>query len=302
MIQKPEKIVFIRRKIAFHQAANNDPEVQDYFSGAYRAVGSYYKEFGKQYGSGLSRSEEKVLMPEITDYHPDEDRRSYRGAVNDYFRNINTKIPPEGLRLNIALEKPTEEMSETNLPVSIKSFLIWRHACGHPEVSMNLHDAERYEHIKFYIDDLEVVSSDAGKLNEQEDAAFIEYHQVADDESKVDQMLVLLGANPTKMLKADKKIMLKEFASIDPSASQTTNLIRLGKFINVSQDKDLKTKYLIEEMVRTNVLEKVGMKVLIRETGDLIGNDLKETTLWFLDKGNSKEVNVLMARYKEFAK
>ena len=55
-------------------------------------------------------------------------------------------------------------------------------------------------------------------------------------------------------------------------------------------------------MIRVAVLENVGMKVLIKETGELIGDDLRGATLWFLDKANSKEVNVLTARYKEFSK
>ena len=301
MRNKVERVVYIMRKISFHQAANNDPEVQEYFGMSYRAIGSYFKEFGKTYGSGLTREEEVILMPEVTDQDPD-DRRSLRRAISDYFRNMNTKIPGAGLRLNIALEKPGEKLSETNFPVNVKHYLIYKHAIGHPEVAMSLEEAERYEHKQFYIEDTEGVANEANLVNEKEDLAFIAYHQMADDEDKIDQMLVLLGENPSRVAKAKKKPLLKSFASIDPNASQENNIAKVDKFIALSEDKHLQTKYTIEEMIRVDVLERVGQKILIKETGDLIGDDLRGATLWFLDKANSKDVNVLTARYKEFAK
>lgn len=301
MRNKVERIVYIKRKISFHQAANNDPEVQEYFGMSYRAIGSYFKEFGKTYGSGLTRAEEVILMPEVTDQDPD-DRRSLRRAISDYFRNMNTKIPGDGLRLNIALEQPDEKLSETNFPVNVKHYLIYKHAVGHPEVAMSLEEAERYEHKQFYIEDTEGVAQDAHNMNEREDQAFIEYHQMVDNDDKVDQMLVLLGENPSKIAKAKKRPLLKSYASIDEKASQDSNMAKVDKFIKLAGDKDLQTKYTIEEMIRVDVLERVGQKILIKETGDLIGDDLRGATLWFLDKANSKDVNVLTARYKEFAK
>jgi len=301
MRNKRERIVYIKRKISFHQAANNEPEVQEYFGMSYRAVGSYFKEFGKTYASGLTREEEVILLPEVTDQDSRDDRRSFRKAVSEYYREMNTKIPGDGLRLNIALEKD-EELSEKNFPVNVKHYLIWKHALGHPEVAENEEEAERYEHKLFYIEDTEGVANDEGILNEKEDQAFIEYHQMVDNTEKVDQMLVLLGENPSRITGSKKKPLLKSFASIDEKTSQEINIRKLDKFITLANDKHLQTKYTIQEMIRVAVLETVGMKILIKETGDLIGDDLREATLWFLDKANSKEVNVLTARYKEFAK
>ena len=241
-------------------------------------------------------------MPEVTDQHPGEDRRSFRKSISDYYRNMNTKIPADGLRLNIALEKPDEPLGDMNFPVSVRDYLIYKHAVGHPEVAMSSEEADRYEHKLFYIEDTEGVVKDADKLNVREDEAFLEYHQIIDSEDKVDQMLVLLGINPGKKTISEKRPMLKEFASINPKESFQTNESKLQRFISMSKDKDLQTKYTIKEMVRVNVLEEIGMKILIKESGEVIGDDIREATLWFIDKANSKDVNVLTARYNEFAK
>ena len=296
----PEKIVFIKRKQTFIEESNTDPEVAEYFNMSYRAVGSYYKQTGKQYGTGLTRKEENILLPEMIGYYPETDRRDFRKGVGEYYRNINTKIPPEGLRLNIALEQPDAELSEENMPVNIRDYIIYKHAQSHPETGQTYEEAEMYQHKRFYLEDEDSLISDASGLSDKEDKARLEYYKIVDDGPKVEQMLVLLGVHTRKMKPEEKRLKLKEYTTIEEKRTASYNETKLQKFIDISNDKRLKTKYLIEEMIRVDVLERVGSKILMKETGDLLGDDLKETALWFEDKGNVKEVNVLKARYKEF--
>ena len=299
---KPERIVHIKRKMSFHQEAQNEPEVREYFDMAYKAVGSYYKEFGKQFASGMTRAEENVLMPEMTGYYPDHDKREFRRSVGNFFRNINTKVPPEGLRLNIALENPEEPISEDNLPVNVKDYITYKHALGHPEVGESIQEAEMYQHIQFYIEDEEAETTEAIDLSKKEDEARLHYYRIIDDEDKLNHMLIMFGHDYTKMDKRQKELVLKDHATLQENKSAEWNKREMEKFTTISSDKDLQIKHDIEEMIRTDVLERIGMKILIKESGDLIGNDLKEATLWFKDKSNSKEVNVLKARYKEFGR
>ena len=64
-----ERQVLLMRKISFIQESNaSDPSVSEYFGMAYKAVGSYFKEFGKIAASGLTRAEAAILMPELTGY------------------------------------------------------------------------------------------------------------------------------------------------------------------------------------------------------------------------------------------
>ena len=299
-MNRPEKIVFVKRKQTFIEESNSDPEVADYFAMSYRAVGSYYKQTGKQYGTGLTREEENIILPEVIGYYPDTDKREFRTGVGEYYRNINTKIPPEGLRLNIALEHPDKELSENNFPVNIRDYLIYKHAASHPETGQTFEEAEMYQHKRFYLEDEDSLISHASGLSDKEDNARLEYYKIVDDGPKVEQMLVLLGVHTRKMKPDEKKLELKKFTTIDEKRTASFNETKLQRFIDISGDKRLKTKYLIEEMIRVDVLERINSKILIKETGDLIGDDLKETALWFEDKGNVKEVNVLKARYKEF--
>ena len=301
-MNRPEKIVFIKRKQTFIEESNADPEVQEYFNMSYRAVGSYYKQTGKQFGTGLTKKEEIILMPEITGFFPELDKREFRSAVNEYFRNINTKVPPEGLRLNIALTNPEQPLSEDNLPVSIRDYVIFKHAATHPETGETQEEADMYQHKRFYIEDPDSVLTHASGLSEKEDEARIKYYEIADDKDRVEQMLVLLGVADRGKNAKEAQLILKSFTTIDENRTATFNEEKLKVFMEIAHDKRLATKYLIEEMIRFNVLERVGMKILFAETGDLVGNDLMEAALWFEDKGNSKEVNVLKARYKEFKK
>jgi len=294
-----EKIVYLKRKATFIEESNTDPEVQGYFDMSYKAVGSYYKDFGRQFGSGLTREETNILIPEMTGYYPEHDKREFNKSVANFYKNINTKVPAAGLRLNIALEKD-EPLSETNFHPD--KYIIYKHAIGHPEVASSLEEARKYDHKRFYIEDEENVLRETSQLSNKEDKARLEYYQLIDSEDRVNHMLVMLGKNPVNMLYDEKKVALKEFVTIDKSMNAISNERRMDNFIKLSGDKRLETKYRIEEMVRVGVLERVGQRILIKETGDEVGKDLKGTALWFEDKGNSQEVNVLVARYKEFRK
>ncbi len=294
-----EKIVYLKRKPTFVENSNTDPQVQEYFNMSYKAVGSYYKDFGRQFGSGLTREETNLLIPEMTGYYPEHDKREFNRSVAEFYKNMNTKVPAEGLRLNIALEKDGP-LSNDNFPVKAHNYIVYKHAMGHPEVAESLEEANKYDHKRFYIEDSDSVLKETSELSNKEDAARLEYYRLIDDSDKVNHMLTMLGKTHSKMEDSEKKVLLKEFVTIDKSLNAASNEQRMDHFIALSSDKYLEIKYRIEEMVRVEVLERVGQRILIKETGDEIGKDIKEASLWFRDKGNSQEVNVLIARYKEF--
>lgn len=294
-----EQIVFIQRKQTFIEESNNDPEVQGYFDMSYRAVGSYFRENSKQFGSGLTQAEIRILLPEVTGVFP-EDRKEFSRSVNEFYRNMNTKVEPEGKRLNIALADSTKEISLDNFPVNISEYIMFRHALGHPEVGIDQEEADKYQHMRFYIENTDNVISSATLVSKLEDDTILEYHKIKDDVQKVEQMLVLLGFN-TKSKKPEQKVLaLKSFASIEDDKSASFNEQKLNRFMTISNDKRLKAKYEIEEMIRFDILKRVGTNILLEETGDDIGGDLNEASLWYTNKQNIKIVNTLKARLKEF--
>ena len=55
----------------------------------------------------------------------------------------------------------------------------------------------------------------------------------------------------------------------------------------------------IERMIAVGILERIRTAIVVAETGDEIGSDMKAAVHWFRDKSNSKDVNVFRARLRE---
>ena len=132
-------------------------------------------------------------MPDLVGAYPADDKQNFRQAVASYFANINTRVPAEGLRLNVALEQSGKELSETNIPQNAVHYVIWKHALGHLQVAPDLNTAERYDHIKFYVVDKDAQIKASSKLLKLENTASAEYLQIQTDPAKIDQALTVLG-------------------------------------------------------------------------------------------------------------
>lgn len=291
------KTIWIRRKFSFIEEANADPAVQDYFDMSFKAIGSQFKVFGKIYESGLTAKEEEILMPEIVGFYPD-DRKDYRAAVQNYYRNINTKVPAGGLKLEVGLEQDAP-LSENNPPLNIDHYLRYRHALKHIQVGKSLEEAEKYEHIKFYIDDPEVRTKDATKVSKTEDTARILYFKIIEDQAAIEMVLTLLGINTKGVNMEDRILALKKAATIKSKLGNAENVRNLERFISIASDKDLAAKYEIERMIAVGILERIRTAIVVSETGDEIGADMKAAVHWFKDKSNSKDVNIFRARLRE---
>lgn len=298
------KQVEIKRHYGFIHAANPDNEAKEYFDMAYKAIGSYFKVFGKIYASGLTRQEEEYLMPDLVGAYP-EDRKEFREKVNNYFKNINTKIPAEGVKLEIGLEGSATSIfnskgEQVGNPINVEHYVKYKHALKHPHVCDSLEAAERMGNLAhFYILDKQEETKAKSKINRLEDEASQFYFANRDDVFKVDQMLTLLGITTKYLDNEEKVIKLKEMSSKDIDQTDKVNADRLNKFINIAKDKDLGLKYDIMQMIRFNILERVKYKILDAESGELVGDNLKEAVLWFKDKSNSKQVNVYYAGLNE---
>jgi uncharacterized lipoprotein YehR (DUF1307 family) len=296
------KIVEIHRKLSFMQDANQDPDVKDYMGLAFRAVGSYFREIGKVYETGLTREEENLIMPELLGgLSVEENKNEFRKQVQAFFKDICTKIPMEGLRLEIGLQQD-KELSDSNPPIKPMDYVRYKHAIKHPQVAMTKDDADKYQHVLFYVVDKAAQVAGKSKLQEYEDKAQTEYLQINKDYAKMEMVLVLLGVHTKNLTQEDMVLELKAQATINPDESDAMNTERLQKFVNIVNDRELITKYDIMEMIRAGYLDRIKTKILLKETGEVIGDNLKEAVVWMQDKGNSKVVNTLYAELDTFAK
>jgi hypothetical protein len=300
-----DKIIEIKRAPSFIQGANQEPEVQDYFDMSYKAIGAYFKEAGTTvYASGLTRMEEEALMPDILGgMTADADKHQFRIAVQNYFKNLNVKIPPgAGVKLNISLENDEAVVSDKNMPKRLKDYIIWRWAKQHPQVGATLEEAEKYQHKLFYIEDKLALTAAADKLRQAEDEAQGAYLKIKGDIRKVEMVLTLMGIDTRNL--DDQKILLqaKGTVTVDEDTSDTANLERLKRFVEICNDKELTVKYDILDMVRYKVLERLKAKILDPITNEVLGDNLREAVVYFMDKSNSKNVNMYYAKLDSLAK
>lgn len=290
---KAEKTIEIHRFFNRLELSQDDPEVKAWFGESYRAIGPYFK--GRVTATGLSLEEEAILMPDVL--HIEKNDRSYRQEVRNYFDSLTNNVPKGGLKLNISLEDDSLPLSETNLPINVKEYIIWRHATNHPNVALSRNDAEKDPLKKFFMYDSTQAAVDSVKINEVEDKAMQLYFLHKDNTIKVDQVLTIMGKNIRKMSISDKVIELKKFAQKAAGLPESEQNLKLQRFIDVCIDKDLESKFLIQELIGAQYLEKVGTTILIKESGEKLGDDLREAVLFINNPKNSKLLNILKANY-----
>lgn len=301
-------IVFIRRIYNFLQEQNLSDDTRDYFDSGIKVIGSQWRVTGSIHESGMTREEEQIVLPEIIGhyggYTDPRDRGEFmQKRENFYINKVVTKVPGEGLRLEVGLEKPDEPLSENNLPKNVMDYVRWRHAAAHPLVGLDLAQAEASPGIiKFYIDDQKASVEAAKELNDWEDKALIIYSDAVRNFDKTEMLLTLMGQNIENFDESEYTLRLKKIATLDDNLSDAANLHRLKRFVAVAGDKDMQNNYEIIQMISADILQKHGMRIVIGETGAEIGATMKEAVLWMKDKKNAKQVNILKAQYSELAK
>lgn len=288
------KIILIHRKLSQAQMAHTDADVRDWFNQAFKAISPYW--IGKVTGTGLSPTEQKLLMPYLHGVEADD--KDFRKKTEKYFDEILTKVPPKGLKLEIGLEDDNKPLGEDNLPLNITEYVAYRHAIKFPQLALSEDEAERSPLKHFFIVDPDHVTSTGLKINELEDQAVACYFKYKDDEIKVDQILTLLGTNIKVMTHSAKVLKLKEVSRKNDNQGEQEQQDTLKRFIEICEDQDIAMKYLLQELVGAQIIEKVGTSLTIKESGELIGNNAREAVIFLKNAKNTKIYNMLRGQYQ----
>ena len=104
-----------------------------------------------------------------------------------------------------------------------------------------------------------------------------------------------------KLDPATAELNLKAFSTIDDSVSESSNEIKLKKFKSVATDKELAIKYDIMQFISAGIFEQVGTRILIKESSDQVGINLKEAAKWMQDKANVQLIGAFKAQLEEFS-
>lgn len=285
--------VTIFRNRSFLQKAQS-ADVKEYMAMSKESIGSYFEsQYSGRIGSGLSLSEEKLLMPEIVDVPGDD--RDFRKKVSEFFADITTHVPWEnGITLEIGLEKDnTGTLSLDNMPIKIIDYVKWRHARKHPQVALSKALAEGNQMIKFYIFDKNDIQQQTTRKGKDRDTAMKIYLQVKEDGDKVDTMLTLLGIDIREYYGQKESTELK-IEKLRDLVSEKPDV-----FVREYNAGDIEIRGTIKQMVDTKILLQVGNKFIDAESKDPLANSIDEMIMVFKDDEHTQVVTMLQARKQE---
>lgn len=285
---KHSHIVYFRRAPLF--ANESRKELEDYFANSSRAIGAYFTKGSTRDATGLTITEENLLMPHMLSI--DKTDRDFRAQVNNYFRDIDSKIPAgtretDGLALEIGLEKGGTDMDENNMPINVEHYIRCKHALGHPQVASSPELAKGNQLIQYFMYDPKAASTTAIDANQLKDNALQKYLTIKDNPKSVRMYLTLLGVNPATVKKGEELIRLRALAENNPT-----------KFMEVANNKNQTMEYTIRDMINVGVLKTVGDRILTTE-GTVIGRDMHDAVLHLLDAQNSKSLAFLKSQQQE---
>lgn len=287
------KVVTIYRSRTFANEAQKG--LEDFFAGATKSIGSYWESTNsKIVGSGLSITEQNILMPLLIDL-PVEDRE-FRKKVKEFFEEMVTKVPyKDGVTLEIGLEESNDKkLSATNLPIKLMDYVRWRHASGHPEVARTRDEAEGNQLKKYYIYDPNTIKQKSNSLRDARDKAMEYYLVIKKDEAKVDNYLALLGEDPRAYADFDDKL------EVLTKLVNSTEIEAVERFTALYEDPKTELKALVEKMVIMGILKRIGNRYLIAETDRILGDGLEEVLLELEDEAKNGElITVLKSQLQE---
>lgn len=289
-----EKFIEVKRFYGLIEEAQSDPDTTAWLGESYKGIGPYF--VNKAIATGLTPDEQKILLP--VQYGIESTDKEFRKVVEEKYNEFVTAVPKNGVKLNISLPDNTAPVSAENFPIVLKDYLAYRHIIGSSDVASDLNEAKRNPLKKFYIVDPEKASGEAININKLEDDALSLYFKHKDDIIKVDMILTLMNvANVYSMKKEDKQIKFKSFAMKQQNLNEYQQKEAYIRFKDVCVDKDLEMKYLIRSLIGAQVLERIGEAVLLKETGEKLGDSLREAVLFLNNTKNTRISNKLRAEY-----
>ena len=286
------KKVTIHRLLPFNHEAQKG--LEDWFGNANKSVGSYFKKGGsKRVETGLADWEAEELLPMMV--NADSTDKDFKTKVEAYFIDINTKIPENGRELEVGLKLNNsegllhKEGDKVNHPISLEDYIMYRHALGFPFLEPNKEAGESNPLCWFYMEDKTKESSHLVKTEALKDQALTMYLEVAKDTKKVNMFLSVLGVQYKNIEVAERAIELKKKANENPE-----------NFIKALNDKSAATKFFVNRLVSSNVIQKEGARYLFE--GEQLGASIIDFVKYLEDKANSETVGIMKARLQEFSK
>jgi hypothetical protein len=278
----------------------------------------------------------KMLMPMILSQDPNSTSSNWDKNVKDWFNSLTILVPSTGLVLETGLrfdiddskreryinelkKKTKIETSEDLMkhvmgnnggkplvqesdrwkygnPINVEQYIMWRYALVHRHVANSIKDADKSEHIRFYLfseDEENAVKRERYNVIKSANEKFLKIIASGNAEEQIDNVVAVMFNDYLEMAKLsseDKQIKLYETIQKDAS-----------KFLDVVDDKNLAIKAQIEKLIHFNVLRRLPSSSIIIDADDpafVLGNNLDEAVTNFVTDKNKVKVNEYVTRYK----
>jgi hypothetical protein len=266
------KVIYIRRK----EVLNHLPK--EIRAGAKVKIGSMFVD--RLPLKGVEGQEEEKLLKSLIDVPPGH--QDWPIKSKDFWASLSLKVPFEGVALNVDLD------SNGN-PENVMDYIYFRWAQKHRHVATTEDEMTVNSDKRFYIYDPQ---RDLLKKNEKVQVkkdADKEFIKISSDTKMMKTLLrVLTGENPDKLGDMEVENALYDYKEKQPA-----------RFLKFALDSNLEIQAEIEEMVEASVLRRIGNQVIFQD--ETIGEDMTDTIVYFKNKKNSGQVNVMRARLKEIA-
>jgi hypothetical protein len=264
------KTVIIRRQ----EVLNHLPK--EIRAGAKIKIGSIY--VNRQPLKGLDGEEENKILSKVIDVPPGHEK--WPEKTKDFWASLNLKVPFEGVELNIATD-------ENGMPENVMDFIHYQWCKKHRQVAANEEEMKSNSEKKFYIYDpaKDLLKKHARvQVKKDADKEFIKLTGNFDKMRAITR--VLTSGDPSRLSEIELENNLYELKEASPE-----------RFLRYALDADLELRAEIEEMVEHSVLRRIGNQVIFED--ETLGEDIKDTIIYFKNKKNSGAVNTMRARLKE---
>tara|TARA_R100001082_G_scaffold108540_2_gene83905 strand:- start:3690 stop:4502 length:813 start_codon:yes stop_codon:yes gene_type:complete len=227
---------------------------------------------------GVTSDEAKKYLNGILDVGPDH--VDWPKHEKHYWTNMSIMIPFGGVELDISTTADGE-------PENIEDWLRYKWILKHPHVGLNKEEMIGDIKKRFFIQDAQRDLRQANNKIQLLKDADKEFIKLSDSKSDMRRVYRLMANdNPDRLTDLEIENRLYSLKSDKPS-----------KFIRISQDKHLKMKSEIEEMLSAEILRRIGNQIIYQD--EILGDTLQDTVIHLTDKKNSGKLTSLRAKLKE---
>lgn len=265
---------------------------------------------------GVDGGVEAKFMPSIIGTNLNDN--SFQDKINEYWGNVGVFVPAdetflreeirgrvikidytvtgESLKTRIDTQTDIEEKIELikqgieNDTVTIEythvpDFILLCYCLKYSKVAKEFSYLDKSPKILFYI--YNKASAVKAKLNtiDLRNKAIKVFTELADDENKINQLLVMFNKLPNEYDTLDDKLIALDM-------EYNTSNLNMEKFVRFAEDKQLDIKYLITYAVKLGKLNNPSNTEAYYYNQVLLGRTLQEAVLYLSDEGNTDAVTI----------